>query len=164
MLSAGFSIPAARGDRRPLRSGRLRQGVVVVSTLPNISKQSCIAQIVDLEEMSRESLSDARVFHVSADEPHFWKEVDESHPHMKSPGYSLHGATPASRAAFVRAFGVEVEDQRRIAHGLFALSDGIFLCGVIPMNQLGTPDVRRFLLSARRALARRLRVLPGTGA
>ncbi len=154
-LDARFSIPPARGDHRPLGSGRLRQGVVIVSTLPNIGKNACIAQIVDLEELSRAMVPEARLFHVSADEPHFWNEIDASHPHMHTPGYSLHGATASSRASFGAAFGVAVEDHRRIAHGLFALSDGVFLHGIIPENQLLAPDVKRFLRAVRKALRAR---------
>lgn len=154
-LEARFSIPPARGDRRPLGSGRLRQGVVIVSTLPNIGKNACIAQIVDLEELSRKMVPEAQLFHVSADAPRFWKEVDAYHPDMHTPGYSLHSATPASRTAFGRAFGVAVVDHRRIAHGLFALADGVFLHGEIPGNQLLAPDVKRFLRAVRTALGNR---------
>jgi hypothetical protein len=136
-----FSIPAARNTEVPLADAALREGAIVVSTLPNIGRHACLAQIVLLHE----HLPSARVVHVSADAPAHWREVDAYHPDVSAPGYSLHGADPASRDAFCRAFGVGVEGKARIAHGLFALRDGVFTAVEIPTIQVGTPDVPGFL-------------------
>ncbi|MBA5867322.1 MAG: hypothetical protein GDA67_11590 [Nitrospira sp. CR1.3] len=144
-LAAEFVIPAARLADKPLTAADLRQGLVAVSTLPNIQKHACLAQIVDLEERGRGRLPGLRIVHVSSDHEEHWKEVDRFHPDIRSAGYSLCCADPASREAFVLAFGVGVEDRHRIAHGLFALRDGIFLQVEIPHDQMRSAEVGGFL-------------------
>lgn len=151
VLDARFSLPAARGARRPLTCAALRRGVVVVSTMPNIGRHACMAQIVELELHLDEQLPGARLVHISSDEAKYWREVDEFHIQAQSPGYTLHGATPASRAQFAAAFGVGVEGHHRIAHGLFALNEGVFVRSEIPLNQMGVPAVLCFLRETRRA-------------
>ncbi|MGE0644795.1 MAG: hypothetical protein AB7P24_14090 [Nitrospira sp.] len=153
-LTAEFTIPAARLAETPLTADGLRRGLVLVSTLPNIQKHACMAQIVALEEQGSEKLSDWTIVHVSADHEDHWREVDRFHPNVRAAGYSLCCADPASRAAFVSAFGVGVEDHHRIAHGLFALRDGIFLEVEIPHDQMRPAEVDGFLL--------RLSGVPGT--
>lgn len=66
-LTAEFVIPAARLADKPLTADGLRSGFVVLSTLPNIEKHACLAQIVELEEQSHERLPGVRIVHVSAD-------------------------------------------------------------------------------------------------
>lgn len=144
-LTAEFTIPAARLADTPLRADELRRGLVLVSTLPNIQKHACMAQIVALEEHGSEELSEWTVVHVSADHEDHWREVDRFHPNVRAAGYSLCCADPASREAFVSAFGVAVEDHHRIAHGLFALQDGIFLEVEIPDDQMQPAEVKAFL-------------------
>jgi len=144
-LTAEFTIPAARLADTPLTVHKLRRGLVVVSTLPNIQKHACLAQIVELEEHGHEHLPSLRILHVSADHAEHWGEVDRFHPNIRSAGYSLCCADPASREAFILAFGVGVEDHHRIAHGLFALQDGIFLEVDIPHDQMRPAAVRDFL-------------------
>jgi hypothetical protein len=144
-LTAEFVIPAARLADKPLTAVDLRRGSVVVSTLPNIQKHACLAQIVELEERGHEQLPEWRIVHVSADHEEHWREVDRFHPNVQSSGYSLCCADPASREAFVLAFGVGVEDHHRIAHGLFALQDGVFLEVEIPHDQMRSAAVRGFL-------------------
>lgn len=144
-LTADFVVPAARLADKPLAAEDLRRGLVVVSTLPNIQKHACLAQIVELEERGHERLPDLRIVHVSADHEEHWREVDRFHPNIQSAGYSLCCAESASREAFVQTFGVGVEDHHRIAHGLFALRDGIFLAIEIPRDQMRPAEVREFL-------------------
>lgn len=144
-LTAEFVIPAARLADKPLTAVDLRRGLVVVSTLPNIQKHACLAQIVELEERGHEQLPDLKIIHVSADHEEHWQEVDRFHPTIRAAGYSLCCADPASREAFVSAFGVGVEDHHRIAHGLFALRDGVFLEVEIPHDQMRSAAVRGFL-------------------
>ena len=88
-LTADFAIPAARLADTPLRAKELRHGVVVVSTLPNIHKHACLAQIVELEERGHERLPGLRIVHVSADHAEHWQEVDRFHPTLQSAGYGL---------------------------------------------------------------------------
>lgn len=144
-LTAEFTIPAARLADKPLTAADLRRGLVVVSTLPNIQKHACLAQIVELEERGHEQLPDLKIVHVSADHEEHWQEVDRFHPNVQAAGYSLCCADPESREAFVSAFGVGVKDHHRIAHGLFALRDGIFLEAEIPSDQMRPAEVRGFL-------------------
>jgi peroxiredoxin len=144
-LTAEFAIPAARLADKPLTADELRSGLVVVSTLPNIEKHACLAQIVDLEERGRERLPGWKIVHVSADHEEHWQEVDRFHPNIQAAGYSLCCADPNSREAFVLAFGVGVEDHHRIAHGLFALRDGVFLVVEIPHDQMRPAEVKGFL-------------------
>lgn len=144
-LTAEFTIPAARLADTPLRADELRHGLVLVSTLPNIQKHACMAQIVALEEHGSEELLEWTVVHVSADHEDHWREVDRFHPNVRAAGDSLCCADPASREAFVSAFGVGVEDHHRIAHGLFALRDGIFLEVEIPHDQMRPAEVKGFL-------------------
>lgn len=116
----------------------------MVSTLPNIEKHACLAQIVELEERSHGAIPHHRIVHVSADHEAHWREVDRFHPNIQAAGYSLCCADPASREA-VEAFGVGVEGHHRIAHGLFALLDGVFLAAEIPADQMKPAEVRDFL-------------------
>jgi hypothetical protein len=147
-----FSIPPARHAQTPLTPEALRLGTVVVSTLPNIGRHACAAQILGLEERCLERLDEFRLVHVSADEPRFWLEVDHFHPVLRADGFSLHGADDASREAFGRAFGVAVQGERRIAHGLFGLHDGVFLAADVPYDQMAVPDVDGFVARLRRLL------------
>ncbi len=156
-LVARFTIPPARHSLSPLGDDDLRQGFVVVSTLPNIQKHACIAQIVDLEEGAPCLLHTPRIFHVSADGAEHWAEMDAFHASVEAPGYSLAGADDASRTSFAHAFGVAVEGDRRIAHGLFALWQGEFLDVEIPLDQMGAPAVFDFLDRAHTLLHERSR-------
>ena len=149
LVSGQFSIPAARHAAMPLTDSELCQGLVIVSTLPNIQKHACMRQIVDLEERVKEKLPDARIVHVSADHAEHWQEVDQFHPDVQAAGYSLCCADTVSREAFVRAFGVGVKDHHRIAHGLFALKDGAFIGVEIPGDQMRTPEIDLFIESVR---------------
>lgn len=144
-LEADFTIPAARSASRPLVPSDLHEGLVVVSTLPNIQKHACLAQIVELEERSHGTMPQLRIVHVSADHETHWQEVDRFHPNIQAAGYSLCCADPASRTSFVEAFGVGVEGYHRIAHGLFALLDGVFIAAEIPSDQMRPAAVHRFL-------------------
>lgn len=145
LLNTSFSIPAARLAQAPLMAADLQKGLVVVSTLPNIQKHACLAQIVDLEEQSHETLPNLRIVHVSSDHEEHWREVDRFHPNIQAAGYSLCCADPISREAFLQAFGVGVEDHHRIAHGLFALQDGVFLAADVPDDQMRSAEVKSFL-------------------
>lgn len=144
-LVADFAIPPARLAAGPLLASDLRMGFVVVSTLPNIEKHACLAQIVELEERTYQWVPELRIVHVSADQESHWREVDRFHPNILPAGYSLCCADPVSRNAFVEAFGIGVEGHQRIAHGLFGLRDGVFLAADIPDDQMKPADVRGFL-------------------
>lgn len=145
VIKRKFSIPPARGCKAPLTEKDFKTGVLILSTLPNIHKHACVSQILDLEEKVPASFSQARVVHVSADPQENWCEMDEYHPDVKSPSYTLASADSESRQAFVETFGVAVDKHWRIAHGLFAIKDGVILISDIPQNQMQTPWVKGFL-------------------
>jgi peroxiredoxin len=122
-LVADFEISAAWNASQRMKSEDLRKGWVVLSTLPNIQSHACSSQIFDLEQGLRTFEVPPRLFHVSADESHHWREVGEFHPELESPGFTICGAD-SSREAFCLAFGVGVVGHNRIPHGLFALKNG----------------------------------------
>jgi hypothetical protein len=153
-LEASFSIPHARNATRPLGADDLRRGLVVLTTLPNIQKHACIVQITHVAELVPKRLPAAATFHVGSDDRRHWAEVDRFHPDVKEPGYSLAQATLEDREAFKRAFGVGVIGSQRIAHGLFALEDGLFLAAMVPEDQLKAPAVERFVDEVTSRLAR----------
>jgi len=150
-----FAIPPARHANAPLTPDSLARGLVLLSTLPNISRHACAAQILELEEEALHRLDEFRLVHVSADEPACWREVDHFHPVLRAEGFSLHGAQAESRRAFGEAFGVSVKENHRIAHGLFALLDGLFLAAEVPFDQMAVPDVSGFLGRTERLLGLR---------
>lgn len=152
VLFGHFAVPPARHAAAPLTHEDLASGLVVLSTLPNIRKHACLAQIVDVDELAPRALPGARIAHVAADAAEHWAEVDRFHRAVVAPGYTLHGADAVSRDSFGRAFGVAVAGHGRIAHGLFALRDGLFLAADVPFEQMAPPDVRAFLARVRRLL------------
>ncbi len=144
-LTAEFSIPAARRATAPLTSHGLRQGLVFVSTLPNIEKHACALQIGGFEEHALRHFPSARICHVSSDSAAHWSEVDDYHSETRAEGYSLCEADALSGLAFRLVFGVGVRGSARVAHGLFALLDGHFLTSEIPSAQYQPPAVSRFI-------------------
>jgi hypothetical protein len=152
-VTADFRIPAARGADLPLTSATLARGIVILSTLPNIRRHACLSQIVALDEHTPHVVPRARIFHVAADEAEHWQEVDRYHPSVRAPGYSLAAADLDSRIAFSLAFGVAVEGHRRIAHGCFALRDGIVLNAEVPYHQMHPVEALPFLERLRSLVA-----------
>jgi hypothetical protein len=144
-LVGEFSLAPAHFAPVPLVAADLRHGPAVVSTLPNIEKHACIFQIVDLEKELARFDPPPRLVHVASDSARYWREVEQYHPELKAPGYTLGETDAHSRDAFKAAFGVGVRGHRRIAHGLFALRDGIFLAAEIPEDQMSPPPVKLFL-------------------
>jgi len=144
-LVGEFALAPAHFAPVPLRAADLRHGSAVVSTLPNIEKHACIFQIVDLEKELARLNPAPRLVHVSSDSARHWTEVEQYHPELRAPGYTLGESDAHSRDAFKAAFGVGVRGHRRIAHGLFALRDGIFLAVDIPDDQMSPPPVKSFL-------------------
>jgi hypothetical protein len=144
-LVGEFALAPAHFASAPLLAADLRHGPAVVSTLPNIEKHGCIYQIVDLEKELARFDPPPRLVHVSSDLARHWREVEQYHPGLRAPGYTLGETDAHSCNAFKAAFGVGVRDHRRIAHGLFALRDGIFLAAEIPDDQMSPPPVRSFL-------------------
>lgn len=161
VLQDDFEIPAARASLPYLDRASLCDGLVFLSTLPDIRKHACVAQVLGLERHVRACLPAARIHHVASDAPEWWSEVDEYHPDTTAGGYCLALAEPASADVFRRAFGVGVVGSHRVAHGLFALLHGVVLASDVPAQQFGTPEVDRFVARVESVLALyRARVSP----
>lgn len=151
-LLAPFEIPLARGRGIALCPAALSGPLTFVSTLPNIEKHACIAQIVHLHEHCEIEFPEAVVHHVSSDDLEHWQEFDAYHADVRALGYSLAAASAPSVLAFKHAFGVGVAESTRVAHGLFALLKGRFVAAEVPHDQLQAADVDRFLSKLRMAL------------
>lgn len=152
VVHGAWSLPRVRGDGAPLGADSLRDGLAFVSTLPNIHKHACVAQVLRLEHEVSHAWPHARVHHVSADGPETWAELDDFHAEVRAGAYSLALATEASSDAFRACFGVGVEGTPRVAHGLFAVLDGVVLGSEIPFEQMGAADVDLFLERLERLL------------
>jgi len=150
-VDVDFTIPPARASFVPLTGERLGRGLVLMTTLPNIHKHACAAQIVQTEALARRVLPEAEVLHVASDRPEYWQEVDHLHGDVRAAGYSL--KTSADGDVFRAAFGVGVRGSDRIARGLFALYRGVVLAADVPEDQARTPDVARFVERTRSLLA-----------
>lgn len=149
-LIGDFVIPPARGTREPLTAQRMRNGLVLMTTLPNIHKHACAAQIVQTELLARTSFPGAMLVHVASDEPAYWTEIDRFHGDIQAPGYSLQLSSDAD--VFRSMFGVGVRGSSRIARGLFSFYRGVVLAADVPVNQMRTPDVKRFVERTRSLL------------
>lgn len=143
-LESKFYIQPARNSKEALTEKVLSKGITIVSTLPNIHTNACHYQVLDLENLVKKIIPEAKIFHIASDGKSHWKEVDEIHPDLKACGYSLHESELKDREVFARSFGVGVEGNARIAHGLFGLWNGIFCAAYIPMQQIGNPDIHYF--------------------
>jgi len=150
-VDADFVIPPARRSCGPLTGDRIRRGLIVMTTLPNIHKNACSAQIVRTEALARAHLPEAEVMHVASDGCENWCELDHFHGEVRAAGYSLDGCADAD--VFRVAFGVGVRGSARIARGLFALHRGVVLAADVPENQGRTPDVERFIERVRSLLS-----------
>ncbi len=93
-ISAQFSLPPARRADRALTLADLTRGLVFVSTLPNIAKQACTAQVVALDHALRTGFADARAVHVPVDGAERWAEVDAYHPDVDTPAYPSRARAP----------------------------------------------------------------------
>lgn len=149
-IDADFTILPARGTREPLSGARIRGGLVLMTTLPNIHAHACAAQIVQTEALVRAHLSSAEILHVASDGPECWAEVDHYHADVRAPGYSLQLSRDGD--VFRNTFGVGVRGSDRIARGLFSFYRGVVLAADVPLNQMRTPDVRRFVERTRSLL------------
>jgi peroxiredoxin len=146
-----YAIPA-RKAKTELKKRDLSRGLVIVSTLPNIHSFACSQQVLDLELETKKLYPKARIFHIACDPKSGWEEVEKLHPFLESPGYTIHGVGKKEADSFKNSFGVGVEGNRRIAHGLFALQNGKFMVSYIPRQQYGIPNIKKFLKQVQAAL------------
>jgi len=155
VLRADFRLQPAHHASTSLCASQLQHGLVILSTLPNIEKRACTAQILALDRELDARGWRPQVVHVSSDAARHWSQLARLHDQVNAAGYTVDGASDKDRQVFARSFGVAVSGERRIAHGLFALQDGVFLSAEVPENQFRTPGVRQFL----QRLARLMTVL-----
>lgn len=156
-LVATFEAP--RLDRaRCLSADDLKVGLHIVATLPNVRKRECALQIARLEKHVESARLRASLHYVTADDDSAWEVPASLHPGLPERAHCLLRAPLPDREAFKEAFGVGVVGERRIARGLFALTEGVFSFVAIPQNQLEGPSVKLFVT----ALAKRVE-LEGRG-
>lgn len=146
-LRAPFLIPPAFNTISPLGKKSMDKGLVILSTLPNIKSNACIAQVLDLEMEIKARKLKAKIFHVACDCPEHWAEVRSLHPFLKAKGFSLQNASKKDSESFRISFGVGVHGSSRIAHGLFAFRDGRIIASYIPRQQYAIPNIKKFLNS-----------------
>lgn len=149
-LDTNFAIAPARNYKKKLTPELLSRGVTIVSTLPNIHTNACHYQVLDLEKRAKKIIPEAKIFHISSDARIHWKEVDEVHPDLEAYAFSFQESSHLEKEKFSKTFGVGVEGNHRIAHGLFGLWNGIFCAVYIPTQQMGNPDIHYFFENFRR--------------
>jgi hypothetical protein len=144
-LERKFFIPEAIGNSA-VADVNMKKGLIIVSTLPNIQKEHCIQQVVELQTITYKLLpSSTKIFHFSSDTRLDWKAAEKHLAGLHIKAYTLYDAVHRSVVEFKAAFGVGVQGTPRIAHGLFALINGKFVNIQIPDDQLGIPNVPLFL-------------------
>lgn len=144
-LNSAFLLAEALGDGF-IADVNLKKGLVIVSTLPNIQKEHCVQQIIELETFTYKLLpASTKIIHVSSDTRLDWKSAEKHLANLPVKAYTLYDTAPESVAAFKATFGVGVVGTSRIAHGLFGLMHGQFVNIQIPDDQLGVPNVPLFL-------------------
>lgn len=148
-----FELPPARRAQEPLTREQMACGLWVVSTLPNIGKSSCSSQVAQLDEVIRHADGPVQVAYVSSDPAPNWAEVDQYHPDVSGAAFTLDGAKERDRHAFEETFGIGVTGHRRVARGLFALLDGVFVAAQVPYQQGESLRVGPFLLRLQNLLA-----------
>ena len=147
-----FTLPAILRGTPPLTEADLVRGTVVVATLPSIQRNASVVRLVELEGVCAQRHPSARIVLVSQEESVQSNEVDCCRGRMSAASYTLSGASESSRVSFAWAFGVGVLGDQRIAHGLFALRDGVFVAADVPFDQMQLPDVSGVLTALDGAL------------
>ena len=145
-----FRLPAVDRAEAWLTDDDLRLGTVVVSTSPSLGPDA-MRQLESLEKACRRDLRFARVVHVSYDMDVSAATGETVHGEM----YALDGASESSRVSFTWAFGVGVLGEKQIAHGLFALREGIFVAAETPFDQRPLHDVSGFIRALHAAFEER---------
>ncbi len=140
-----FRLPPAYNTKKALSERDLEQGLVILSTLPNIHSHACAAQVLDLEEECKRRELNAKILHVACDCPDHWDEVRKLHPFLKAKGFTFEDANQKDINVFSESLGVGVKGSKRIAHGLFAFLDGSLVKAYIPRQQYGIPNIKKFL-------------------
>jgi len=153
-----FSVPPARNATSPLTRASMDDGLVLMATLPNLGRYVRAAHLLDFEKRLTGRLGEFRTVHVSTDEASIWAEFNHFHPGLAAEGYSLFDADEETVSGFGLSFGVALEGHGRIAHGLFALLNGVFVAAEVPFDQLDVTGVEPFLDRVERLLAARLPV------
>lgn len=122
-----------------------RKTLVLISTLPNVRSFACAAQVLDLEEEMRRSGIPCEIFHISSDKKDAWQEVQKLHPHLRAKGYTLDKDAKTNVLAFKEYLGIGVKGSHRLAHGIFAFLHGKLIHSLIPKQQYGVPNIKRFV-------------------
>ncbi|MCW7457865.1 hypothetical protein ND856_08875 [Leptospira bandrabouensis] len=124
---------------------RRRRGIFFISTLPNVRSFACSAQVLDLEVEIKKRKISAKIIHLASDGKDSWNEIKKLHPQLKALGYSLKDCDQNEINILKTMLGVGVVSSNRLAHGLFVIKDGMIISSLIPKQQYGTPNIKRFL-------------------
>ncbi|TGK87123.1 hypothetical protein EHQ24_05900 [Leptospira noumeaensis] len=124
---------------------RIRKGIFLISTLPNVKSFACSTQVLELEEEIIKRKISAKIIHLASDGITSWEEIKKLHPHLKAHGYSLKNCNEKEINTLKTMLGIGVIGSHRLAHGLFAIQDGILISSLIPKQQYGVPDIKKFL-------------------
>lgn len=146
------SIPKLKGvynTKKNFQSIAEEKGILFISTLPNVKSHACSAQVFELETLLKEKGIDARICHISADGKSSWSEVKKLHPGLKCFGFTTLGIDKETSFAFKESLGIGVAGSHRLAHGIFAFKDGKLIGSLIPRQQYGSPNIRKFLSQLR---------------
>lgn len=122
-----------------------KKGLIFISTLPNVRSFACSTQVLDLEEELKKRKIQAKIIHIASDGKDAWSEIKKLHPTIKAHGYSLKNGNPDDINTLKEILGIGVVSSHRLAHGLFAIQDGILISSLIPKQQYGVPNIKKFL-------------------
>lgn len=138
-------LPGVYNTRKDFGSVAKEKGYLFVSTLPNVKTHACSAQVYELETLLAEKGIEATICHISSDGKSSWSEVKKLHPGLKCLGFTLQEADKETVLTFKESLGVGVSNSHRLAHGLFAYKDGKLIGSLIPKQQYGSPNIKKFL-------------------
>ncbi|TGL47708.1 hypothetical protein EHQ55_11305 [Leptospira meyeri] len=122
-----------------------RKGFFLISTLPNVKSYACSTQVLDLEEEIKKRNISAKIIHIASDGETSWDDIKKLHPHLKAYGYTLKSCKEDDVIKLKNMLGIGVIGSHRLAHGLFAIQDGILISSMIPKQQYGVPNIKKFL-------------------
>ncbi|MDF3819389.1 hypothetical protein P3G55_05740 [Leptospira sp. 96542] len=123
----------------------INKGYFFISTLPNVKSHACGAEVYDLEILLSEKGIDAKICHISSDGKSSWSEVKKLHPNLKGLEFSLDGCDKEMVQNFKESLGIGVTSSHRLAHGIFAYKDGKLVKSLIPKQQYGVPNIKKFI-------------------
>lgn len=140
-----FQFSPALNTKSKFPNLKNEKGLIFISTLPNVRSFACSAQVLELEEELKKRKIPAKIIHIASDGKDAWSEIKKLHPKLKAHGYSLKNGNTGDVNKLKEILGIGVVSSHRLAHGLFAIQDGILISSLIPKQQYGVPNIKKFL-------------------